>query len=300
MTLYNNQEIIRKDGFTGQRMTYLPGYVKKKILKDPRVSDLYITHIGIFPKAYGHLRNRPLGSSQHILLYCTDGKGFVETEGKKHYLNTNQMIVIKSKTACRYGSDSNDPWTLYWFHYTGKNSEIYSPPFNQVLSVYKENIYGTDERQLLFEDMLVYLENYLNSDNVIFANISLKYFLTSVKYNDVYNWVKKDKINDRLSDIINYMKNNTHRNLKINDIAHEFGCSASNIYKLFKKDLESAPLDFFIHLKIEKAHRYLLLTNMKVKEISRKLGYDDPYYFSRIFTKHTGISPAKFRREEKG
>ena len=295
-----DKDFLKKDGFIGQRMTYLPGYVKKNILKDPRVNDLYITHIGIFPNAYGHLRSRPLGSSQHILLYCTDGKGFVETEGKKHYLSANQIFIIKSKTACRYGTDSKEPWTLYWLHYTGENSEIYSPLFNQVINIYREKIYSIDERLLLFEEILSNIENYLNADKVIYANVCLKYFLTSIKYNDVYRSVKKDKGNDMLEDIINYMKDNIHKNLKIKDIAVEFRCSASNIYKLFRKDLESAPLDFFIHLKIEKAHRYLLQTNMKVKEISRKLGYDDPYYFSRIFTKHSGISPAKFRKEEKG
>jgi len=294
------EPIHKKDGFIGQRMTYMPGLIKKKILNDPRVNDLYITHIGIFPKAKGHFRNRPLGSSQHILLYCTKGSGFVETGDKKHTLNENQVFIIKSKTACSYGADGINPWTLYWIHYTGKNSGIYSPPFNRVINVSAENTIKSEDRLMLFEEMQLNIEDYFNTDKVIYANISLKYFLTSIKYLDVYRSVKKEKGNDLLTNIISYMKNNVHKNMRINDIAEEFGCSTSNIYKLFKKDLSSAPLDFFIHLKIEKAHRYLLQTNLKVKEISRKLGYDDQYYFSRIFTKHTGISPTKFRKEEKG
>ncbi len=63
--------------------------------------------------------------------------------------------------------------------------------------------------------------------------------------------------------------------------------------------MDSAPQDFFIHLKMERARKYLLQTNLKVKEIGEKLGYEDPYYFSRIFTKHLGLSPANYRKEEK-
>ena len=40
-----------KEGFPGQRMVYVPGATKKKILGDPKIQDLYITHIGHFPKA---------------------------------------------------------------------------------------------------------------------------------------------------------------------------------------------------------------------------------------------------------
>ncbi|MCF6357377.1 MAG: helix-turn-helix transcriptional regulator [Draconibacterium sp.] len=95
------------------------------------------------------------------------------------------------------------------------------------------------------------------------------------------------------------MKNNLHKNIRISEIAARFNCSNSNIYKLFKTNLDNAPLDFFIHLKMERACRLLTRTSLKVKEISRKLGYDDPYYFSRIFSKQIGLSPAHFRREER-
>ena len=290
---------LRKDGFIGQRMTYIPGLIKKQILKDPRVSDLYITHIGFFPKAKGHFRNRPLGSSQHILLYCIQGRGQINISGKSIPLKANQLIIIEAKTSCSYGADSDDPWTLYWIHYTGRNAKLYSPPFNKIVNIPPEKDSRMEERFLLFEEMLQNMEDYFNPDKVIYANICLKLFLSSVKHIDVYRSVKKEKGNDLMEDIITYMKNNLNKNIRINDIAKEFGCSASNIYKLFKKDLNSAPIDLFIHLKMEKAYRYLSQTNLKIKEISHKLGYDDPYYFSRIFTKHTGMSPTMYRKEER-
>lgn len=287
------------DGFIGQRMTYVPGIVKKKILKDPRVNDLYITHIGIFPKAFGHVRNRPLGCSQYILLYCVEGGGWIEVEGKRKTIGANQLFVIPPKTACRYGASIKNPWTNYWLHYTGDNATIFSPIVNQVIEIPPSGNSRIEERLLLFEEMLQNVEDHFKLEKVIYANICLKQFLTSIKHLHIYRLARKEPENDLFKKVITYMKNNLHKNIRISDLAEICNCSNSNIYKLFKQNLDSAPKDFFIHLKMERARKYLIQTNLKVKVIGTKLGYEDQYYFSRIFSKHIGQSPAKYRKEEK-
>ena len=45
------------------------------------------------------------------------------------------------------------------------------------------------------------------------------------------------------------------------------------------------------------AQRLLFYTDMSVKEIALELGYDDPFYFTRLFTKITEISPTRFREK---
>lgn len=289
----------KKDGFIGQRMTYLPGIIKKNVLKDSRVRDLYITHIGIFPKAVGHFRNRPLGCSQYILLYCVEGEGWVEIGGKRQIVSANQLFVISPKTACRYGAGSKNPWSNYWLHFTGENALVYSPAINRVIDILPSSNSRIEERLLLFEEMLQNVESHFKYEKVAYANICLKQFLMSIKYLQVYRSVKKEPENDLLEKVISFMKNNLNRNIRIDDFAKKCNCSSSNIYKLFKNNLDTAPLDFFIHLKMERACKYLVKTNMKVKEIGVKLGYEDPYYFSRIFSKHIGQSPANYRREER-
>ena len=41
-------------------------------------------------------------------------------------------------------------------------------------------------------------------------------------------------------------------------------------------------------------------TDMKINQISSKLGLSDPYYFSRMFTKVMGLSPKEYRNQKKG
>jgi len=49
---------------------------------------------------------------------------------------------------------------------------------------------------------------------------------------------------------------------------------------------------------ILEAKRQLKFSNKTVKEIAFELGFDDPAYFSRLFSKGTGSSPAKYRQQE--
>jgi AraC-like DNA-binding protein len=55
------------------------------------------------------------------------------------------------------------------------------------------------------------------------------------------------------------------------------------------------PLDYFIHLKLQKACLLLFSTDRKVRTIAEELGYDDPYYFSRLFKKYMKSSPEIYR-----
>ncbi len=70
--------------------------------------------------------------------------------------------------------------------------------------------------------------------------------------------------------------------------------------KLFRERTSHSPIAYFIQLKICKACELLDHTDLGVREIAIELGYDDPYYFSRLFKKIQGVSPSKYRRDIKG
>ena len=56
-----------------------------------------------------------------------------------------------------------------------------------------------------------------------------------------------------------------------------------------------SPMDYFIRMKIQFACQLLSQRELRIKEVADKIGYDDPYYFSRIFKKITGKSPAQYK-----
>jgi len=104
---------------------------------------------------------------------------------------------------------------------------------------------------------------------------------------------------DTINNSIEFMKKNLGHTYNIKELADMLGYSVSHYSALFKKKTGFSPIHYYIQLKIQKSCQYLYFTNMNIKEICNKIGFDDPYYFSRMFKKMMGSSPAKYRSHHK-
>ena len=87
------------------------------------------------------------------------------------------------------------------------------------------------------------------------------------------------------------MSKNTDQVINSVDIARTINLSPFHFYSVFKKKTGFTPIEYFNHLKVQKACQYLLFSDLRIKEIAYQLGIDDPYYFSRLFRKVMGTSP---------
>ena len=65
---------------------------------------------------------------------------------------------------------------------------------------------------------------------------------------------------------------------------------------LFKEELDITFIEYLTRVRIEEARRLLFQTSMSIQEITQRVGYVDPSYFSRVFKKVTGMTPNRYRR----
>ena len=71
--------------------------------------------------------------------------------------------------------------------------------------------------------------------------------------------------------------------------------SRFHFMKVFKKATGRSPRQYLIDLRMRAAMNLLKTTDMPVQEVARQSGFDDPFYFSRIFSRRTGVSPAAYK-----
>lgn len=99
----------------------------------------------------------------------------------------------------------------------------------------------------------------------------------------------------KIEDSVGYMLQHLNMPLQVATLAARVGLSKSHFTVLFKRYVGGTPMDYFIRLRLRQACRLLEDTRMSVKEIAYTLGYDDPFYFSRIFKSFNQIAPSKYR-----
>ena len=97
---------------------------------------------------------------------------------------------------------------------------------------------------------------------------------------------------------IEYMQQHLDVSLTLEQMASSINLSVSHYSSIFRKKTGYSPVVYFNHLKIQHACQYLQFTTLRINEISSKLGIEDPYYFSRMFTKIMGISPQEYRNKK--
>ena len=98
-----------------------------------------------------------------------------------------------------------------------------------------------------------------------------------------------------LKEMQKYVQEN-YRTVTQQQLAEHFHMSVSAVSQMFKRRAGKAYSDYLLEIRINRAEELLRLTNASVEEIAEQVGYNDYFYFLKIFKKATGISPAVFRK----
>ena len=294
-----------KSGFMGERAIVLPTPIIDEFKNTDLGSMLHITDIGFYPKASFHFRKRNKEeASQYILMYCVEGEGWFEIENQVQKIAANQVFVLPKGKAHCYGSKSKNPWTIYWIHFDGEKAAFFSEGLDKPLLVSPEKDSRIEDRFKLFEEVFSTLKNGYSKNNLEFSITALFYFFGSLKYLSTYracnNSSQQLQQRDVADEAIHFMRENVRKRLTLKEIADYVGISQSYFSTLFQSKTGYSPLNYFIHLKIQEACHHLDFTDMKINQISLLVGFEDPFYFSRLFTKTMGNSPCEYREKKKG
>jgi iron complex transport system substrate-binding protein len=85
--------------------------------------------------------------------------------------------------------------------------------------------------------------------------------------------------------------------ITLESLSDSLNYSVPHLSSYFKIRTGLSPIDYLIKVRIDKAAALLLETDATLKEIALGVGYQDPYYLGRLFKKHKGVSPTRYREE---
>ena len=94
---------------------------------------------------------------------------------------------------------------------------------------------------------------------------------------------------------IDYIYDNLHSKILLEDIAEKAELSDSYLSKLFHKETGVSITDYIITKRVDAAKNLLIFTEYTTSEISNFLNFSSESHFIATFKKHTGLTPKKFR-----
>ena len=99
----------------------------------------------------------------------------------------------------------------------------------------------------------------------------------------------------RIRKILQYIHENLYREISLDDLLRQAGLRKSAFIQSFRRVTGTTPVQYIIRQRLENAQELLTDSNLSVAQIAEQCGFTDPFYFSRCFRKHFGISPREYR-----
>ena len=134
------------------------------------------------------------------------------------------------------------------------------------------------------------LEKTMRIKSRLFLLASHFFFFLSLKFDRISREKKK------YTPILEWIHRNPHAGLSVKELAEKGGLSVDSLSRNFSKDMGITLKQYLNQELTKEASRYLLCSDLRIKEIAESLRFSDEFYFNRFFKKQTGQSPGNFRK----
>lgn len=268
-----------------------PYFMVEQLARHPLTEGLYPTAMGYYPQASGHRMQRRR-HNDYLLIYCTDGKGTLVCDDRAYQIGQGDIVLLPKDHAHAYRADDETPWTIYWLHYNGRlagnfyqHTQMLSPVLNIGVQPRVVRIFdGLSELRRSAYQLAEFVQG-CHQMQALLSYIALLVRQKQPQSGKGMDW-------ERLRAM---MQERVHGSLNLDELAAASNLSKYHFIKKFKNWSGQAPIQYFINMKIQRACYLLDSTTKSVKQVGAAVGYNDAYYFSRLFKKTMGVSPSEYR-----
>lgn len=210
-------------------------------------------------------------------------------------LTQNDCFSVRKNHIAEYAPDSSEPWTYCWINFDGSMADKLLQKAGLSENKCTFSLPCTEKIRSLIVSALEF--DYKDTDAAMHLNAVLLDIIANIIADKPETFESKtDSIMEnrvrRSVDFIN--ENYTNRNC-IDLLSKKENVNKRYLSRLFKQYSDLSPQGHLIRIRIEEAKRMLRTTSLSIGSIGEAVGYDDVMQFSKIFKKHTGISPSAYR-----
>lgn len=236
------------------------------------------------------------GRRDYQILYVANGKTHFWFDGREEIVRAGHMVLYKPEEIQKYVYYLEDNPEVFWIHFTGRDVKNilayhgisldehvfycgvlpdYKALFRKIIQELQLCRYGYEDYiASLFNDILLLVNRQQHEQKKTTGNVQEQIERAAAYFNENYN-----------------------TKISIDDYAESLHISTNWFIHNFKQYAGMSPAQYILSLRMVNAQSLLERTTYNIKEISEIVGYENPLYFSRVFKKEIGKSPAQYRRE---
>ena len=208
-----------------------------------------------------------------------NGNNITTIENKEYSISPGDVMIIPPNTVHSGKSDT---------YYNDIYIQVENMDFSAVTVIHDNDGSILSLLKLLHKAYVEKEKNYIEITDSLFETICLylhKYRIDTYKYPFV----------NELKNVI--YENISNADFSILETVKKMGFNSDYVRRCYKEELGMTPLEYLTKLRIDTAKKLLIQeTFISVEAVSFECGFYDCFYFSRLFKKHVGVSPANYRK----
>jgi AraC-like DNA-binding protein len=286
----------------GNKTCYMP----YNLTNDPLSS--FVKDFTFAPHSFGHQERdasavcdyRVIGDFE--LIFYVGGESCITIDRHEYICGRGDVVLVPPFAVNKIQTSPSNPHDDYWIHFdlypfyrhddfintllNGKGNRIKVDCFDELLELYRRM-----EREVETKAP----GSKLLTDNLFTQIITLLFRSVGNTVLDIENPAGRN-----LSDIsivnscLEYIHAKDDVPIRIEDICQSLHISESYLFKTFSSVMKMPPGSYIQLYRIKRAEQLMKTTELTFKEISERLGFASPYYFSRVFKKYYHLSPRDY------
>ncbi len=228
--------------------------------------------------------------------FITYGSGTIEKNGVSVRLGKGDCFLLFMNETYRYYPDSSDPWSYIYIDFYMDNYEKFLGLLGFEANRFYRRFWNYEQ---MYQLMTNVYEAFKARETRRLGCEGYFMVLCSVLMEDRYgSRTGPGGKSSMIDDIVIYINNNYRFHLTLTDIARAVGFSPAYVSDSMTKELGWSPMQYLNIYRIANACDMMKKGKKKFSEIAYAVGFSDPLYFSRVFTKIKGVSPREYMKNE--
>lgn len=233
----------------------------------------------------------------YILHYIHAGRGIFRTKESAFELEAGQGFVIMPETLVHYSAHDTEPWIYSWIGFTGVNArsllqraqiDAERPIFEVPAGSYLGDFY--EELKAAYET---------RGSDVHSQSVLYRVLADLIRFSPETREERKPSASREgyIRKSIEFIESSYSQKISVLEIARFVGLDRTYLSGLFKERFGVSLQAYLLEYRMNRAAELLQNPELSVSDVSRSVGYTDPFLFSKMFKRIVGQAPTLFREK---
>ena len=248
---------------------------------------------GIGGSEYQGAVDRPDGYKWDQIFFCAAGSGTLEYGGKNVKIGAGDYFFLPKDKPHAYYPDG-ELWEVMWVAFEGSACDEILLRFGMTEPVVITPE-GETTMERIFERMVISQENDILYCDYICSGLVYDYLIEFHRLMKADAGSARSRRLSMLLPVLRYMQDNFRSDLSMSQLSEIIGVTPQHFCRVFRKTMNVRPNEFLTQIRLDEARRLLAVREVSVSEAAERSGFRNAGYFSTVFRKHEGMSPAQYK-----